>query len=60
MAEYQPNGDVTISRSDNLEVIAIAEDWLCSEEMSKEKKHYKTGFIGCGFTKRGIYVCFLP
>lgn len=56
VAEYQPNGDVTISRSDNLQVIVIAEDWLCGEEMSKEKKHYKTGFIGCGFTKRGIYV----
>ncbi|KAF8967103.1 kinase-like domain-containing protein [Flammula alnicola] len=54
-AKYQPTGDVEVSRSDNLEMIAIAEDWLDGETLSKEKKHYKTGYIGCGFTKRGIY-----
>jgi hypothetical protein len=37
-------------------MIAIAEDWLEGEKMSKDKNHYKTGFIGCGFTKRGVYV----
>ena len=59
MAEYlyHASGDVKISRMDDLEVIAIAEDWLEGEEMSKERKHYGTGFIGCGFTKRAIYVC---
>lgn len=55
-AKYQPTGNVKISQSDNLETIAIAEDWLDGEKLSKEKKHYKTGYIGCGFTKRGIYV----
>jgi len=58
-AEYQPSGSVKISRLANLEVIAIAEDWLEGEKLSREKKHYKTGFIGCGFTKRGIYVSSL-
>ena len=56
MAEYQASGDVKISRVDDLEVIAIVEDWREGEEMSKERKHYSTGFIGFGFTKRGIYV----
>ena len=57
-AEYQPSGEVKISRSDGLKKIAIAEDWLEGEKMSKDKNHssYKTGFIGCGFTKRGVYV----
>lgn len=57
-AKYQPNGDVKITRvSEGLEVISIADDWLKGEELWKTKEHYKTGFIGCGFTKRGIYVC---
>lgn len=58
-AQYQLNGGVKITRvSENLEVIAIAEDWLKGEEMWEKKElHYKTGFIGRGFTKRGIYVC---
>ncbi|KAF8805081.1 hypothetical protein BYT27DRAFT_7258664 [Phlegmacium glaucopus] len=54
-AKYQPSGDVKISRLDQLETIAIAEHWLEGEKLSKEKKHYKTGFIGRGFTKQGIY-----
>lgn len=58
-AQYQANGDVEVTRvSESLEVIAIADDWLKGEELSKRKEHYNTGFIGCGFTKRGIYVCF--
>jgi hypothetical protein len=57
-AKYQPTGDVDISQSDKLETIAIAEDWLDGEKLSKQKKHYKTGYIGSGFTKRGIYVSF--
>ena len=57
-ARYQPTGDVEISRSDTLQTIAIAEDWSDGEALSKENKHYKTGFIGHGFTKRGVYVSF--
>ena len=58
-AQYQPNGDVRITRSsESLDVIAIAEDWLNGEEMwEKKEQHHKTGFIGRGFTKRGVYVC---
>ena len=55
-AKYQPTGDVEVSQLDNLETIAIAEDWADGETLSKQKKHYMTGYIGCGFTKRGIYV----
>lgn len=58
-ANYKPTGDVEILRLDNLETIEIAKDWLNGETLSKEKKHYETGYIGCGFTKRGIYVSFL-
>ncbi|KAF8811205.1 hypothetical protein BYT27DRAFT_7277825 [Phlegmacium glaucopus] len=54
-AKYQPSGDVKILRLDQLETIAIVEHWLEGEKLSKEKKHYKTGFIGHGFTKLGIY-----
>lgn len=57
-ADYQPTGDVKISRSNELETILIADDWLNGEKLSKEKKHYNTGYIGCGFTKRAIYVSF--
>ena len=60
-AQYQPDGDVKITRSsESLDVIAIAEDWLKGEEMwEKKERYYKTGFIGRGFTKRGVYVCSL-
>ncbi|KIM43483.1 hypothetical protein M413DRAFT_381678 [Hebeloma cylindrosporum] len=54
-AEYQPSGDVNISRVEGLEIISIAEDWVKGEELSMTRKHYETGFIGCGFTKRAIY-----
>ena len=59
-AQYQPSGEVRITRvSENLQVISIAEDWLKGEEMwEKKEPHYKTGFIGRGYTKRGIYVRF--
>ncbi|KAF8238077.1 hypothetical protein L208DRAFT_1375366 [Tricholoma matsutake] len=55
--QYQLNGEVKIMQvSENLEVIAIAEDWLKGEEMwEKKEQHYKTGFISQGFTKCGIY-----
>lgn len=59
-ASYQPDGEVKIVKiSENLEVISIAKDWLSGEtEWEKNQPHYNTGFIGRGFTKRGIYVCF--
>lgn len=61
MAQYQPDGDVKITRSSvGLDVIAIAEDWLKGKEMWKVMEpYYKTGFIGRGFTKRGVYICSL-
>lgn len=57
-AKYQPTGNVEVSWLDNLETIAIAEDWQDGETLSKQKKHYKAGYIGCRFTKWGIYVSF--
>ena len=58
-AQYQPDGEVRITRSsESLDIIAIAKDWLNGEEMWEKKEQYhKTGFIGRGFTKRGVYVC---
>ena len=58
-AQYLPNGDVKITtNSEKLGVIAIAEDWVAGEELFEKKKpHYKSGFIGRGSSKRGIYVC---
>jgi hypothetical protein len=42
---------------DNVGHISIASDWLKGEGLFKSKQVYdKTGFIGRGFTKRGIYV----
>ena len=55
-AKYQPTRDVEVSQLDNLETIVIAEDWADGETLLKQKKHYTTGYIGCRFTKRGIYV----
>lgn len=57
-AKYQPTGDIEVSQSDNLEMIVIADYWLDGEALLKQKKHYKTGYISCEFTKRGVYVSF--
>jgi hypothetical protein len=61
-AQYLPSGDVTITRnSGKLEVITIANDWKRGEELyEKKESHYDSGFIGRGYSKRGIYVCSHP
>ena len=61
-AQYLPCGDVTITQNPaKLEVIAIANDWKRGEELfEKKESHYNSGFIGRGYSKRGIYVCSHP
>lgn len=54
---FDDKGRAKFIVSDNVEYISIASDWLEGEELFKLKQPYdKTGFIGRGFTKRGIYV----
>jgi hypothetical protein len=57
-AQYLPSGDVTITQNPGkLEVIAIANDWTRGEELfEKKESHYDSGFIGRGYSKRGIYI----
>jgi hypothetical protein len=57
---HQENGKITFTASDVDEKIWIAADWAAGEELLAAKKpHQHTGFIGRGFTKRGVYVCGL-
>lgn len=53
-AEFQGDGDVIFTNEDAVEEIEIAVDWAKGEH--EEDESDKTGFIGKGFTKRGIYV----
>ena len=55
--KFDDKGRAKFVVSDNVEHISIASDWLEGEGLFKSKQPYdKTGFIGEGFTKRGIYV----
>jgi hypothetical protein len=50
-------GDVQLSVQKEDEFIEIAGDWSSGEIAFEEKKSYHdTGYIGRGYTKRGIYV----
>ena len=56
-----PDGDVkfvtTSSVDGEYEGIEIAKDWENGQRLYEEgKPHEATGFIGKGYTKRGIYV----
>ena len=49
-------GFVQFSESETLEIIEVASDWKLGGAKYGERKHWETGYIGCGFTKMGIYV----
>ena len=58
IAAISPCGEVTLERSSEDEKIEIAVDWLLGEEaFLSNQPYHATGFIGCGTTKRAIYVC---
>jgi len=53
------NGDVVFASMEQ-EEIEIAKDWEKGEKLYKQgKPHEATGYIGMGYTKRGIYVSCL-
>lgn len=54
-------GNVESSVSDGLETIEIAKDWEKGQTLYEQGMPYETtGFIGMGYSKRGIYVsCYL-
>jgi hypothetical protein len=57
IADVSSSGVVEFSDSTEHEDIEIASDWKTGESLYDDKEsHVKTGFIGKGFTKRGIYV----
>ncbi|KAG6835988.1 hypothetical protein H0H93_012470 [Arthromyces matolae] len=56
VATISDSGEVVMTSSLEEESIEIATDWMVGEAASKEK--YRTGYIGCGFTKRAIYARF--
>ena len=61
MAYLQEDGSVKFIELNGVEHIEIGKDWEIGEERKKEGKvSDETGFIGKGFTKRGIYVSCLP
>ena len=56
-ANFQPDGSVKLVESKVEERIEVAEDWESGEEaFDRREVHQETGFIGRGYTKRGIYV----
>ena len=51
------HGEITFISSEKEENIHFASDWQTGEESYKAGiPHEDTGFIGKGYTKRGIYV----
>lgn len=58
IATVDNTGNVTFATSAEVEQIQVAADWLDGEKLSKAgEPFHMTGFIGAGFTKRGVYVC---
>ena len=58
-AKLSLNGNVTFASLEQDE-IKIAKDWEMGETLyGQGKPHEATGFIGKGYTKRGIYVSYL-
>jgi hypothetical protein len=50
---------VIFTRSETIETIFVAEDWHDGWEKQRCKEDFsQTGYIGCGTTKRVIYVHF--
>lgn len=58
-AECQPDGQVKFSEATETEKIELSLDWQKGEDVIANPGSFsdETGFIGRGFTKRGIYVC---
>lgn len=60
IAVYQESGDVVFTPSSEIETIYLASDWLEGEQLAAERKPFhETGYIGSGYSKRGIYVSLL-
>jgi hypothetical protein len=60
-AKFDSSGSVVFTSSTEpaSENIEIAKDWKEGERLYNQgKSHETTGFIGKGYTKRAIYVCF--
>lgn len=56
-ATINAEGNVETSISDRLETIEIARDWAKGQTLYDQgKPHETTGFVGMGYSKRGIYV----
>ena len=56
-AVYQYDGSVKLSAGPALETIDIASDWELGKELrGKGKAWWRTGYVGSGFSKTGIYV----
>lgn len=56
-AVINKDGNVEFSVSDGLEAIEIAGDWEKGQTLYEQKQpHETTGFVGMGYSKRGIYV----
>ena len=56
-ATINTEGNVDFSVIDGLEAIEIAGDWEKGEALYDQRKpHETTGFVGKGYSKRGIYV----
>jgi len=58
-AKFGADGDVKFAmpETEERESILIAKDWEMGEALSEHST--ETGFVGKGYTKRGIYVSFL-
>lgn len=57
VAECQPDGRVKFSEATEMEKIELSLDWQEGEDtIANGSLSDETGFIGRGFTKRGIYV----
>jgi hypothetical protein len=56
-AVINKDGTVEFSVSDGFEAIQVAGDWKKGQTLHEEgKPHETTGFVGMGYSKRGIYV----
>ena len=59
IATINKEGNVEISVSDRVEAIEVARDWEKGQTLYEQNKpHETTGFVGMGYSKRGIYVSF--
>ena len=56
-ATINAEGNIEFSVCDGIEAIEIAGDWEKGQTLYEQSKpHETTGFVGKGYSKRGIYV----